>query len=194
MVPDRWEAALVAVVALFAEQGYRATPVDDLARVAGCSKAALYREFGSKDALLAAAAEPFVEEVEVLLATPAGKAGAAEDRIAVATAWLRALGSHRASARVLLEDQDGRRSPIGQLAVDQQRRLAARLAGRRASLLRQVRARCALSIALLVVGELGNVPLERLHGPVLDAMLETLTTSGERGRRLSGQQARSSVG
>lgn len=49
--PDVREGLLQAAGALFAERGFNATGVQDIADVAGVNKAMLYYYFGSKDAL-----------------------------------------------------------------------------------------------------------------------------------------------
>lgn len=66
----RPDEILDAALALFSEQGFEATPVDDIARRAGISKAGLYLYFDSKEALLRALVEreiaPFARSVRRL--------------------------------------------------------------------------------------------------------------------------------
>jgi AcrR family transcriptional regulator len=51
---DRSEQLLVTAEQVFAERGYRATSMEDIAERAGVTKPVLYDHFGSKDGLLAA--------------------------------------------------------------------------------------------------------------------------------------------
>lgn len=164
------EAALVG----FSRRGYASTSLRDLAEAAGCSKAALYHHFATKDDLLAALADPFVDDVEAIVSSVSLDHGMDEDRVAVIQAYVLALGTHRELAKILLLDSGARSSAVSQRVVEQQRRLVARLAGSRASLRDQVRARCALSILHLMVGELAGVPVHRLRPPLVEAAIDTL--------------------
>jgi AcrR family transcriptional regulator len=168
-----------AARALFAEQGYQSTTMQEVADAAGCSKAALYHQFPSKDELLAAVAQPFVVDVEAVLETVSLDLSAVDDRVSVIRAYMLALASHREVAKVVLLDSGTRSSVIGQQVLSQQRRLAARLVARRAPFREQVRARCAISIAHLMVGDLGGVPLHRLRGPLFEAVVDTLLLNPE---------------
>lgn len=54
-------------IRLFAEQGYEATTVDDIAAAAGTSRRTLFRQFGSKEGLIFADHESLLEQVAGLL-------------------------------------------------------------------------------------------------------------------------------
>jgi AcrR family transcriptional regulator len=168
-----------AARALFAARGYGSTSLQEVAEAAGCSKAALYRHFPNKDALLFAMGRPFVLDVDSVLGTVSLDLSAAEDRVSVIRAYMLALAKHREVAKVLLLDSGTRASGVGQQVLDQQRRLAARLAGQRAPFRQQVRTRCAISIAHLMVGDLSGVPVHRLRGPLFEAVIDTLVLNPE---------------
>lgn len=159
---------------LLCRRGYAATSLRELAAQAGCSKAALYHHFPTKDDLLAELAEPLLRSVDDILATISLDVARADDQAAIVRAYILALSTHREVGRVLLVDTAGRATPAGQRALDQQRALVARLAGPRASLRQQVRARCAVAIANLVVGDLMTVAVHRLNPPLIDAAVDTL--------------------
>lgn len=175
MTEEPRRARLVGVAAqVFIARGYAATSLRDLADAAGFSKAALYRLFASKDDLLATLAEPFIREVEDVLSTVSLDADADTDRIEVIQAYVLALCAHRDVAKIVLTDSGVRPTAVGQRVFEQQRTLVARLTGPRAPLRQMVRARCAVSISHLIVGELSSVPVHRLRPPLLDAAIETL--------------------
>ena len=54
-------------IRLFAEQGYEATTVDDVAAAAGASRRTLYRQFGSKEGLIFADHESLLQAVAARL-------------------------------------------------------------------------------------------------------------------------------
>ena len=67
---DDVRAEFVAIAAdLFAEQGFAATSLDDIAASAGYSKAAVLYHFGSKDDLLVAVIESHLDQISDLLAS-----------------------------------------------------------------------------------------------------------------------------
>lgn len=177
-LPGRRQRLIDAAPGLFASCGYAETSLQDLGDAAGCSRSSLYRDFASKDDLLAVAAEPLLGEMETLLASFSVDLGADEDRVSVVRAYLAILGAHRDLSKVLLTDAGARRTPVGQRVVEQQRSLAARLTGPRATLRQQVRARCALAILHLMVGELCSVPAHRLRAPLLQAAIDMLSANG----------------
>ena len=65
---------LEVATALFIEQGFSATSLEGIARVAGCSKASLYRRYASKEdlfkAVVAARGQLLLEESSAVEATP----------------------------------------------------------------------------------------------------------------------------
>lgn len=168
-----------AAPGLFASKGYRTTSISELVHAAGCSRAAFYRHFASKDDLLEEMGQPFIADVDSFLASVSLDLDADRDRISVLQSYVLALGVHRAVAKVLLTDSGARDTRVGQTVLEQQRSLVARLAGARAPLRQQVRARCAVAMSHLMVGELYAVPVHRLRPPLLAAAIETLVPDHE---------------
>lgn len=174
-VPGRRNRLISAAPAVFVAHGYAETSLQDLGDAVGCSRSSLHRDFASKDELLAAVAEPLLEEIETLLGSFSVDLRAEEDRASVIRGYLVILGAHRDVSKVLLTDDGARRTPVGERVMDQQRSLVARLTGPRATLRQQVRARCGLAISHLMVGELSSVPAHRLRAPLLEAAIDMLS-------------------
>lgn len=63
MPKDRLERVLVAARDAFAERGFAATPMEDIARRVGISRSALYALFDSKEALFRALVTGMIEDV-----------------------------------------------------------------------------------------------------------------------------------
>jgi AcrR family transcriptional regulator len=159
---------------IFADQGYAATSLADLAQAAECSKASLHRYFPTKEALLAATAEPFLDDVDHILETVSLDLGLDADRVEVLQSYMHALAAHRCMAKVVLVDSGTRETDTGARVAEQQRSLVARLTGPRAPLRQQVRARCAVTVSHLLVGDLVNVPVHRLRPVLLEAAIESI--------------------
>lgn len=175
----RRERLIEVAAPLFASLGFAETSLRGLADAAGCSRSSLHDEFATKDDLLAAVAEPFVEAIETMLVSFSLDLGVDEDRVSVIKAYLIVLGGHRDVAKVLLTDVAARRTAIGERVVELQRSTVARLTGPRAPLRQQVRARCALAICNLMVGELAGVQAHRLRPPLFEAAVDLLVTTKE---------------
>ena len=75
------ESVLAAAVALFTEQGFDATSVDDLAQRLGVSKAAIYHHVPGKDALLALALDRALTGLEEVATAVRELEGPAVDRL-----------------------------------------------------------------------------------------------------------------
>ncbi len=67
---------------VFAERGYDATSMDDVARAAGITKASIYHHVPSKEALLARGLDRALEALFAVLEEPAAREGRAGDRVA----------------------------------------------------------------------------------------------------------------
>ncbi|MGE3621182.1 MAG: TetR/AcrR family transcriptional regulator [Acidimicrobiia bacterium] len=167
------EIVLEAAPILFAERGYGPTSVRQVAEVAGTTPRVLFHHFGTKEGLLNALAQPLVDELDEALATPAFP-DADLDRATLVRTYVALLLRRRDVARVLLVDDSARTAPAGVALAERQRRLAARLVGPRGNLERQVRARCALAVAQLAVGDLKTVPAFRLRLPLTEAAVDAL--------------------
>lgn len=68
---------VAASIQLFADQGYEATTVDDVAAAAGTSRRTLFRQFGSKEGLIFADHESLLTAVDEHLAAATGDPWAA---------------------------------------------------------------------------------------------------------------------
>jgi len=91
---------VAAAVELFAEKGYAATRLDDVAQRAGVSKGTLYLYFDSKEELFKAVVRtgivPAIQEAERLVD---GFAGSATELVhEIFTGWWRLIGANRLSA------------------------------------------------------------------------------------------------
>lgn len=72
--PPARERALDAAMRLFHEQGYHATSVSTILREAGLHSGSLYNLFASKEALLEAVLERYIEMLRPVILAPAEKA------------------------------------------------------------------------------------------------------------------------
>ena len=82
LAPDRLESRAVdATLACIARHGLSKTTIDDIAREAGCSRATLYRYFGSRAELVAAAVQTEASRVVALAREVAGAAATLEDAV-----------------------------------------------------------------------------------------------------------------
>jgi len=98
LVSERIEArAVEATLACIARHGLSKTTIDDIAREAGCSRATLYRYFGSRRELVTAAVQHEVFRVATLAHEGAAAAGTLEDAVvAVLVVAGTELGEHPA--------------------------------------------------------------------------------------------------
>jgi TetR/AcrR family fatty acid metabolism transcriptional regulator len=97
------ERILQAALQVFAEKGYHRAAVDDIVRVSGTSKGAVYHHFPNKEALFLA----LVDELSARLATAVTTAiqtsqGAVAKVEAALQAGLQTFARHRELARILL--------------------------------------------------------------------------------------------
>jgi AcrR family transcriptional regulator len=75
---------LTAAARLFAQRGYQATSVDDIAEAAGFSKGAVYYNFDSKDELFEALVGEMIDELTTSLESALHGAHTIEEKLAVA--------------------------------------------------------------------------------------------------------------
>ena len=80
---ERRVAILDSALAVFAERGYHASSIDDIAREAGVSKALIYEHFASKQDLYAELLEQHAGDLFSALAEAISEAGRS------ASEWLR---------------------------------------------------------------------------------------------------------
>jgi AcrR family transcriptional regulator len=97
------ETVLRRAVELFNRQGYDATSVGDLARELGVTKSAIYHHVPSKEALLAAALDEALDELEALVAAARRSEGSAADRLRdVVRRSVEVLLAHQPAVTLLL--------------------------------------------------------------------------------------------
>jgi AcrR family transcriptional regulator len=103
---ERRAAILESALAVFADRGYHASSIDDIAREGGVSKALIYEHFSSKQELYAELLEQHAGELFERLATAmdeAGTFGAA--RLATGLdAFYRFVEEHRVAWRMLFRE------------------------------------------------------------------------------------------
>src|ERR687891_106335 len=103
---ERRAAILDSALAVFADRGYHAASIDDIAREGGISKALIYEHFSSKQQLYAELIELHADELFARIATAiaeAGSAGAA--RLAVGVdAFYGFVEDHRVPWRMLFRE------------------------------------------------------------------------------------------
>jgi AcrR family transcriptional regulator len=88
-VSAKREALLSTAQELFARQGYRAVGIDTLLAEAGVAKMTLYKQFGSKEELIAAVLERLAGEITAsLTARLATATGGSHGRILAVFDWL----------------------------------------------------------------------------------------------------------
>jgi AcrR family transcriptional regulator len=100
---NRWSALLDAAAARFAEQGYHATTIRDVAAAAEMTPGAIYFHVPNKQALLLAVYEEGVQRIVDRVEKAAAKQGAPWDRLTAAVeAHLEAILDASAYARVVI--------------------------------------------------------------------------------------------
>jgi AcrR family transcriptional regulator len=103
---ERRAAILDSALAVFADRGYHASSIDDIAREAGISKALIYEHFSSKQELYAELIEHHADELFERIATAiaeAGSAGAARLGVGV-DAFYGFVEDHRVAWRMLFRE------------------------------------------------------------------------------------------
>ena len=96
---------LEAAARVFAERGYTAATMNEVAAAAGVSKATLYHYYGDKHDLLEQVASSHVARLEALVDEAGAQALAPREHLrALVTSFLHAYGNARHAHRVLTED------------------------------------------------------------------------------------------
>jgi AcrR family transcriptional regulator len=102
---ERRAAILDAALSVFAERGYHAASIDEIAREAGVSKALIYEHFASKQALWASLLDAQVAEIFRRLAAGAATAEPGEVRLrAGVDAFLTFVEERRGAWRMLFRE------------------------------------------------------------------------------------------
>lgn len=97
MSQDTKREILAAAAVLFADKGYEATSLREIAEPLGITKAALYYHFRSKDELAIALTEPLIEDLEQLVADTA-------DTAALLSGYVRVLLAHHQVVGIISRD------------------------------------------------------------------------------------------
>jgi AcrR family transcriptional regulator len=157
---DREEQALVVARGLFAERGYAAVTMDEVAAAVGVTKPLLYNYFGNKDGLYLACMEPAADALVATVLTAVERSAGPEDALGSGIhAFFAFLDADRSAWRVLFDETAPAGGEIAARVSEQRERLTALVA---ATLLAQlpggdrpgVRAEVeALSAALLGAAE-----------------------------------------
>jgi AcrR family transcriptional regulator len=157
---DREEQALVVARGLFAERGYAAVTMDEVAAAVGVTKPLLYNYFGNKDGLYLACMEPAADALVATVLTAVERSAGPEDALRSGIhAFFAFLDADRSAWRVLFDETAPAGGEIAARVSEQRERLTALVA---ATLLAQlpggdrpgVRAEVeALSAALLGAAE-----------------------------------------
>ena len=94
---------LRAALEVFAQKGYHRALVDDIVRVSGTSKGAVYHHFPNKEALFLALVADFAGRLAEAVAAAIGSAEGALGKVEAAlTAGLETFARHRELAQILL--------------------------------------------------------------------------------------------
>lgn len=103
---ERRAAILESALAVFADRGYHASSIDDIAREGGVSKALIYEHFASKQDLYAVLLEQHAGELFSALAEAISEAGrSASARLEVGfDAFYRFVEEHRVAWRMLFRE------------------------------------------------------------------------------------------
>jgi len=105
---DRREVIAAAATEVFAERGYAAATIDQIARRSGVSAPIVYDHFASKAALHAALLERHLGEMRAVWAAHLQAEGPAEQRIPRALdAWFAYVESHPYAWRMIFRDTTG---------------------------------------------------------------------------------------
>lgn len=102
----RQQAVIDAAAQLFAEQGYHATSMADLAEATDLTAGGLYHYFAGKDALLAMVVRQLIEPLTAEATRIAAGSEPAEERLrAVVHAWVRHVETHPHHMKVFIRER-----------------------------------------------------------------------------------------
>ncbi len=180
---DDVRAEFVAIAAdLFAEQGFAATSLDDIAASAGYSKAAVLYHFGSKDDLLVAVLDSHIDQVSDLIAkleTEPDSPTRVDDAIgAIASFALQrrpTLPLALSPAHDVAAAMAGHPDLLDRFAQVRER-MGRMLVGGEPTLAQSVRLVIAFSGLPAALIELRDIPAEHLHGPICDVLRDAVHT------------------
>jgi len=125
---ERRELILGAALEVFAQRGYHASSIDEIAQAAGVSKALIYEHFPSKRDLHVSLLEQHVQEIFERLATAAATSDPGEVRLeAGVNAFLEFVESRRDAFRMLF--RDAVEPDVAEMLVRVQQQVGAAVAG-----------------------------------------------------------------
>ena len=191
---DRMEQTLTAARALFAERGYAAVTMDEVAAAVGVTKPLLYNYFGNKERLYIACMERAGDALTTTIATAVGSSGSPGEALGEGVrAFFAFLDTDRAAWAVLFDETLPRGGEVADRVADYRHQivelvsisLVAQLPARR-------RAAAKVEIEALAAAMLGAAEaLARwwLHNEVISAAeaAELLITTIEPGLRLRSE-------
>jgi AcrR family transcriptional regulator len=154
---EREQQMLSAAHALFAERGYGAVTMDDVAAAAGITKPLLYNYFGNKERLYLACMEPAGEAlVATVVRAVANTSDASEALEAGLRSFFAFLAADRAAWRVLFDETLPRGGEVARRVGEHRERIVA-LVGETllAQLPRAQRARASTEVQAMSVAVLG---------------------------------------
>jgi AcrR family transcriptional regulator len=180
---DDVRAEFVGIAAdLFAEHGFAATSLDDIAAAAGYSKAAVLYHFGSKDDLLVAVLQSHLDQVSDMIAkleTEPDSPTRVDDAIETIASF--ALQRRPTLPLAFSPAHDvatamGRHPDLLAQFGEVRERMGRMLVGGEPSLAQSVRLVIAFSGLPAVLIELRDIPAEHLHGPICDVLRDAVHT------------------
>jgi AcrR family transcriptional regulator len=178
---DEVRAEFVGIAAdLFASHGFSSTSLDDIAAVAGYSKAAVLYHFGSKDDLLVAVMEHHIDEISELVA----KLETEPDSPQRVENAIEALASFALARRPTLplafspaQDVATAMSRHADLLVrfsEVREQMGRVLVGGEATLAQRLRLIVAFAGLPAVLIELRDIPAAQLYGPICDVLRDAV--------------------
>jgi AcrR family transcriptional regulator len=150
---DHRAQILDAAARVFAERGYTAATMNEVAAASGVSKATLYHYFGDKQDLLAQIAGGHVAWLEALVQEVQAQALPPPEHLrALVARFMHAYGGARHAHRVLTEDVKFLQPEARQAVTQAQRRIVAALAQAIAAARPELDAALHRPLAMLVFG------------------------------------------
>src|SRR5215470_12055251 len=127
---DRMEQSLVAAHTLFAERGYAAVTMDEIAAQVGVTKPLLYNYFGNKERLYIACMERAAESLTATIAAAVGEAGSPAAALGAGVrAFFAFLDSDRAAWAVLFDETLPRGGEVAERVAEYRGRILALVSG-----------------------------------------------------------------
>ena len=127
---DRMEQTLAAAHALFAERGYAAVTMDEIAAAVGVTKPLLYNYFGNKERLYTACMERAGESLTATIAAAVGETRSPGEALGAGVrAFFAFLDSDRAAWAVLFDETLPRAGEVADRVAAHRKRIADLVSG-----------------------------------------------------------------